>query len=1085
MKNKRGFTLIEILIVLVVLVTVTAGATIGIKEIQKRSEERNLRELYTMIETAADTYLSINDEYREELLNDEITEKCLRIYTLQNEGLLKEELSNPVTKKRIPGNLCVISYINDEGLIENHFDLDDDLTTHKVTLKINGDGIADAETKMVYTKAIFNITSDEGKFILDGTCDGGATVKLDNFKVLIYGVKKDQTCTVNIKNKQNKVTVEVTNGISLPTESIVKYGEDASFSLSPTIGYEFDSLECKGGKIEGSNLTVSNVTEDTICKVNYKIKEFNITIEAKNGKASPVNINANYGSNPVINLEPTEGYTLEGATTTCEGAVIDATNKTLTIQNVTKSQTCMITFNPIIYTVTLDNQGASSAGTTLVYYKYNTVKKMNGTNYYYFSDKSLTSALSSITKPSKTGYTFGGYFTNTNGAGTQYINANGTFSNNNMYKTINDKVLYAKWTLSQYKLTLTKGTGVSAIYYKINGASSYTKVTATTALNVNYNSKYYYYAEALTGYSINSCTASTPCEGTMGSSAVNKTLSATPNKYTLTLTKGTGVSTIYYKVNGASTFTSTSATSALQVTYGTSFEYYGVASTGYTYTGCTASSPCKGTIPASNMSFTLTGTINSYKVTLTVTNGVGTGSKNINYNSSGTFTGVKPNYGYTNVGATVTCTGGSATLSGTTVTITNVRNAMTCTIKFAEVRFLSKILSNNPSVSKRTDFSKYYIDDNTGTLYKTTETITGISSAKDVYDFSGNAKNNWVKFGSYSTTKVVYRGYFETTSKTYYMDYDTKAECDTGIKGNGNGEYKYIFNKNCEAILLYQKGDPMYWRIIRTNHDSSIRLLYSGTSPSTTMGYIGATPFNKDGNGNYTFVGYKYGTGGSIDTVRQNTTNSTIKTYIDTWYKNNLTSYTNYLSKDAVYCNPRTISYSGSTGADFEAITRLDADKPTLNCLNVKDAFSVNNSSAKLDYPVGLMTADEVTYAGSVYSDYRSTALKGYYYTNSTKNAIVGNDNRWWTMSPSGYTKNSISGRRSETCFGVLNISQYIMGKVYANTGTSGEVGQLLLGTTTENGVVRPVTSLKSCVLWKSGDGSASSPYEIVLNGGC
>ena len=179
MKNKKGFTLIEILIVLVILVTVTTGATIGIKEIQKKSEQRSLKELYTMIETAADTYLSINDENREELLNDEITEKCIRIYTLQNGGLLKEELSNPVTKKRIPGNLCVISYINEDGLIENHFDLDEDLTTHKVTLKINGDGTADAETKTVYTKAIFNVSATSDKFIVNGVCDGGATLKID------------------------------------------------------------------------------------------------------------------------------------------------------------------------------------------------------------------------------------------------------------------------------------------------------------------------------------------------------------------------------------------------------------------------------------------------------------------------------------------------------------------------------------------------------------------------------------------------------------------------------------------------------------------------------------------------------------------------------------------------------------------------------------------------------------------------------------------------------------------------------------------------------------------------------------------
>lgn len=32
---------------------------------------------------------------------------------------------------------------------------------------------------------------------------------------------------------------------------------------------------------------------------------------------------------------------------------------------------------------------------------------------------------------------------------------------------------------------------------------------------------------------------------------------------------------------------------------------------------------------------------------------------------------------------------------------------------------------------------------------------------------------------------------------------------------------------------------------------------------------------------------------------------------------------------------------------------------------------------------------------------------------------------------------------------------------------------------------LRPATSLKSCVQWKSKDGSALSPYEIALNGGC
>ena len=158
---------------------------------------------------------------------------------------------------------------------------------------------------------------------------------------------------------------------------------------------------------------------------------------------------------------------------------------------------------------------------------------------------------------------------------------------------------------NQYTLTLTKETGVSRIYYKINGASSYSSVTSTQSLSVNYGSTYYYYGVASTGYSIRTCTSSSPCSGTMGTSAVSKTLSATPNSYKLTLVLGSNVSEIYYKINGASEFTSTTSSQTLNVTYGTTYYYYGVTNTGFTMNGCTSSSPCSGTMGTSAVSKTL------------------------------------------------------------------------------------------------------------------------------------------------------------------------------------------------------------------------------------------------------------------------------------------------------------------------------------------------------------------------------------------------------------------------------------------------------------------------------------------------
>ena len=106
------------------------------------------------------------------------------------------------------------------------------------------------------------------------------------------------------------------------------------------------------------------------------------------------------------------------------------------------------------YTITLDSQGATSSGTTKVYYQYNTTKTINGTVCYYYTNSTLTNCLSNgynITKPTKTNHTFSGYYTGTNGSGTNYVNSSGTFINN-VYKTTGNRTLYAKWTLNTKKM---------------------------------------------------------------------------------------------------------------------------------------------------------------------------------------------------------------------------------------------------------------------------------------------------------------------------------------------------------------------------------------------------------------------------------------------------------------------------------------------------------------------------------------------------------------------------------------------------------------------------------------------------------
>ena len=308
-----------------------------------------------------------------------------------------------------------------------------------------------------------------------------------------------------------------------------------------------------------------------------------------------------------------------------------------------------------------------------------------------------------------------------------------------------------------------------------------------------------------------------------------------------------------------------------------------------------------------------------------------------------------------------------------------------------------QIMEDNSNIKTRTDFSTTYTDVNIGTMYKAQEDNT------DVYYFAGDARNNWVKFGGY------------------------------------------------------------YWRIIRTNSDGSIRLLYHGTSPETQNAYIGDSEiaFNESYNDSM-YVGYKYGTSGSLENNRLNTNDSTIKKTIDAWYKDNLVNYTKYLSTSAVYCNDRELgsgTYS-ATGDKFYYVgyTRLGANKnPSYNCTNEYDAFSVNNTKAQLTYPIALMTADEISYAGGVWTKNAAT----WYYLNSKGNASIKNgQNEWWLLSAASWDTDKSS----------------VVFKVSSSQDRKAKIGAHSVQYKSH---VRPVISLKKDLLYKTGDGSATNPYEI------
>jgi len=196
----------------------------------------------------------------------------------------------------------------------------------------------------------------------------------------------------------------------------------------------------------------------------------------------------------------------------------------------------------------------------------------------------------------------------------------------------------------------------------------------------------------------------------------------------------------------------------------------------------------------------------------------------------------------------------------------------------------------------------------------------------------------------------------------------------------------------------YVKFAGFYWRIIRVNGDGSLRIIYDGTqgyangvSNTGRLAYTGKA-FNAQYNDNK-YVGWMFGGAqGTASTSKSqaqtNTTNSDIKTLVDSWYKTNIVDK-NLGDKvaDVVFCNDRTTPGKDATGLSndtglgygsnytaYGATARVGGPwqatvtQPKFTCPQKHDAFTVSDEvkgNGDLTYPVGLITADEIVAAGS------------------------------------------------------------------------------------------------------------------------
>ena len=335
----------------------------------------------------------------------------------------------------------------------------------------------------------------------------------------------------------------------------------------------------------------------------------------------------------------------------------------------------------------------------------------------------------------------------------------------------------------------------------------------------------------------------------------------------------------------------------------------------------------------------------------------------------------------------------------------------------------SEILKNNIAQSDANIDFKYssegcYYDTSSGQVCDDSKATNGLyytntntKNNQTTYYFRGAVDNNNVQFGK--ADGCVYKG-----EAAYYFDASTEApnpteeQCESTTVCSVEGLNIVGLGDMCADMggvdtleyATYNVDTPIYWKIIRINEDGSIRLVYNG--PSTTGAYvtIGNSKFNTNYDDN-AYVGYMYGTPSSSTyaLTHANTNDSTIKDYLDEWYIKNLSSYSSYLA-DAGFCNDRSVAPSAGLwdSSDtalgystketyYGAYNRLYTNKkPQFACSNEeRDLFTTSASSEgnkKLTNPIGLITMDEVAYAGGVYGiTNESMYLSGGYI---------------WTMSP-------------------------------------------------------------------------------------
>ena len=431
------------------------------------------------------------------------------------------------------------------------------------------------------------------------------------------------------------------------------------------------------------------------------------------------------------------------------------------------------------------------------------------------------------------------------------------------------------------------------------------------------------------------------------------------------------------------------------------------------------------------------------------------------------------------------------TLAETILANNEVKSPITTPGQEVSAHTLDDVPSQTASVSST--YQAYYITYGTGWEANGTKfNLTGTAVTSDTYansysslvgkylpisDLSIAGSNTAGTMKTTTNLSSVYYVVSATSSSFTYKQITSNKNTTEAELASTEDDYGTSYYFRGAVKNNYVEFANKCWRIVRVGGDGSVKLILhndntakaanpcSSANNSTNAAfarYSGSTynsVFNSSYNDN-AYVGFKYGTTGASDyaTTHSNTNNSTILTNLETWYINNLKDYADTIA-DTVWCNDKTnvtdttfdpwgwtpngygygtnVTYYGATQRLVSTSGSAGGMGPSLKC---------NGELSKITSKVGLITADEIAFAGSIFATHnRSTYLQENTGTNW-----------WWSLSP------LIFGG-SSSAYVWLVLSGGLDGTYYVYF---------------DNGL-RPVISLVSSTTISRGTGTSEDPYVV------